>query len=103
MLICRDCGETETFRATRVDSYTIYINKYDEEDKDKEDEFLDDHREDTRFCDECGSENVEDLDDKEYVLFRWTHTDKQGKWSTEELDEEERDEKIILEAGVDAL
>ena len=110
MYICPECGERKKFTASleRSQFYTADMDGEDEEinyDSINDNELNDgDEQINDITCKTCDCEKPEQFEEEiELAKYRWEHTDKKGEWHKEELPEEERDAKIMLEAGLNAL
>ena len=111
MYMCSSCGENDKFEGTlvRVSRHNVEIYGGSEEvnyDSAADQSFYNEADEeivDLR-CRECNSAKIESLATyKDVAIFKWKHIDKKGEWHKRELPENKRDDKIILEAGLNEL
>lgn len=103
-LFCQDCGEEEEFikhweekRWFECDALCGADGEVDYADDENEvdGEVLDGS---WYECDNCGWGEVKFLNEKEIIVIKSEHIDKKGKWHDEELEEDEKDPKLVAEA-----
>lgn len=108
--ICEDCGNYDKFRGVAVIREVveeIHLITGEEDFVDcLEREIVNDEPRgsyDDIECDACGSNNVDEIDYKDLLEYRYEHTRKDGTWSKEELPENKRNFKIMEEALIQKL
>lgn len=108
--ICTGCGEENAFG--QISHYKKWVEI--EETIDKHGEHIDSGEEyvkdteydgsDDMYCFSCNdSEYLKDVDASEIPRIRWEHTDKDGVWHEEVLDEKERCKKLKAATLTEAL
>lgn len=100
-LICRNCGQTEKFEdelSSNADISVInFVDGQGEFIKEKSMYIEDIHSEEheSYLCVDCNDETVEAFDTKDELdLFICQHTDSDGQWSEEELEEHEQNQEL---------
>jgi len=105
-LICMKCGNIKRF------FITSNVSGWGRSEYDGEAEEIGDRldgettdTDNTEFeCRECDGEEIGDYQtDKELLEIQYEHTDKQGKWSYYELDENDRNKKIKDELFMEGI
>lgn len=101
------CGNTKRFKMIRdwdltaetEDTWDCEDEQWVEEGR-PEDNVTDGTVNDARDieCDSCGSTDIEeDLDEEELLEMKVLHTDKEGNWSEDELEEDEQNDELKAE------
>ena len=111
--LCMDCGNAKRFkmlrdwslRATTEDVWDCEDEGWYEEQEASDN--IEDGEVDDAYdleCYECGSSDIKnDIDDDELLELRVLHTDTNGKWSKDELEEDEQNEKLKAELAEERL
>ena len=101
MMICTNCGNKKEFSRMHYfserGSEIAVIDGETEETIEYTDNVVDDFQITNQYpitCDKCSSEDVEvELEETDIARCEWEHTNKDGTWSPDELDETERNEE----------
>jgi len=106
MMICSDCGNTESFEKELV--FVKYVKEIASVDGETEEEieyeaqetFHEEREsEEDTYCENCKSKDIEiQLNEEQILEYKCRRTDKNGKWHKEDLPIEDRCEKLKKQA-----